>query len=133
MHLVNVTGLMQFPTGPVVNGSLETFYISGPISGDLVGNIPPFFEMEEELLFHGHRVFNPARIGGAETAREAIEMAMEHSATRDWRWYMRRSYAGLVMCTAIAMLPGWEDSAGAKYEYDVAASLQMPVIEVAPA
>lgn len=130
MHIVNVTGLMQFPRGPVVNEDSETVYISGPISGDLVGNIPAFFEMEEELLAQGHRVFNPARIGGVENAREAIEMAMEHAGSRDWTWYMRRSYAGLVMCSTIVMLPGWQDSVGARWERDVAGSLAMPVSEL---
>jgi hypothetical protein len=120
---------MQYPRGPVVNTDPETVYISGPISGDLVGNIPAFFEMEAELLAQGHRVFNPARIGGADNAREAIEMAMSHPE-RDWIWYMRRSYAGLVMCSMIVMLPGWENSQGAKAENYVARSLMFPSHEL---
>lgn len=129
MHLFNVMDAMQFPTGPVVNEDPETVYISGPISGDLVGNIPAFFDLEAELLAQGNRVFNPARLGGARNAREAIEMALEHPE-RDWTWYMRRSYAGLVMCSTIVMLPGWEDSKGATDENYVARSLMMPISEL---
>jgi hypothetical protein len=64
----------------------------------------------------GWKVFNPAEnFGGRkDLPREA---------------YLRLDLAVLAQCDAIAMLPGWEDSRGAKLEYLVARELGCVVID----
>lgn len=103
-------------------------YIAGPISGDLVANIPPFFDAERVLVGAGHTVFNPARLDGGRNGAEAVDRALMVRGSKTWEDYMRQGISGLLDCNAIALLPGWNASPGARLERDIAQALKMAII-----
>lgn len=94
-------------------------YIAGPISGDLLGNVPPFYEAEDRLRAAGHTTFNPARADGGRTAMEAIEVAILLRARKTWADYMRQGITGLMRCNAISTVGDWWTSRGAYIEHDL--------------
>lgn len=98
-------------------------YIAGPISGDLLGNLPKFFHAEDALRAAGHTTFNPARCDGGRTPRECIDMALERQGRKSWADYMKQGVTGLMRCNAIALLPNWFLSRGAMAEQRLAAQL----------
>ncbi len=89
-------------------------YISGAMTGMPEYNYPAFFAAEEMLKEQGYDVVNPARSG----VREG------------WCWgdYVREDLKWLVECDKIAMIPGWENSKGARLERHIAQNLEMPII-----
>lgn len=91
-------------------------YIAGPMTGYPDCNFAAFHAAAERLSAAGWKVFNPAEnFGGRkDLPREA---------------YLRLDLAVLAQCDAIAMLPGWEDSRGAKLEYLVARELGCTIID----
>lgn len=104
----------------------QTVYIAGAISGDLVGNLPRFFEAEEALRNAGHSTCNPARSDGGRTAQECVDRALaaiQHQPWKDWTYYMRKGIQGLMRCNTIALLPGWQNSRGARVEAGLALTL----------
>lgn len=94
----------------------KRIYISGPMTGYPDCNFAAFHGAAERLARAGWKVFNPAEnFGGRkDLPREA---------------YLRLDLAMLAQCEAIALLPGWEDSRGAKLEYAVARELGCEVID----
>lgn len=84
-----------------------TIYISGPISGLPDGNRPAFAAVSAILRSWGWNVVNPHELFNAE---------VEES----WEGYMRKDLAALLTCTHIVLLPGWEQSRGARLEKTVA-------------
>lgn len=107
-------------------------YIAGPITNDLVGNIPEFFAAEDRLRQAGHVTFNPARIGGGRCGKSAVDAALharQHQRYKDWVWYMKRGLQGLMACDSIAVLPNWYWSQGARTEHSLAASLGYAIID----
>lgn len=95
---------------------MHTIYIAGPMTGLSNFNKPAFFEAEERLRQDGWLVVNPAN-------------TRQHPGVlrgdKIWQYYMREAIRVLVDCTAIALLPGWMDSKGAKVEYLIAQNLGM--------
>jgi hypothetical protein len=91
-------------------------YIAGPMTGYSDCNFAAFHAAAERLAQAGWKVFNPAEnFGGRkDLPRET---------------YLRLDLAVLAQCDAIAMLPGWEDSRGAKLEYLVAHELGCTIID----
>lgn len=81
-------------------------YISGKITGttDYMNR----FEDAEKALSKYYTVINPAKVN-AQLPKETT-----------WEEYMRMSICMLEMCNVIYMLNGWEDSKGARMEYDFA-------------
>lgn len=98
-------------------------YIAGPISGDLVGNLPAFFDAEEVLRRAGHGTFNPARADGGNCPAQAVDLAKFYANGKTWTDYMRFGISGLMRCNAIALLPNWWRSRGADLEQRIAASM----------
>jgi|SRR5579875_4104730 len=91
-------------------------YISGPMSGLPDYNYPAFFRAAEVIHELGDEPINPA---------EGVP-----DLHQPWVWYMRRALRMLLDADAVAMLPGWEASKGARLEYVIAQQLGMPVIEL---
>ena len=78
-------------------------YISGKISGTN-DYIARFRLYEEKLKEMGWTVVNPAKVNG--------EMPEDMS----YEEYMVMCETMMSLCGAIFMMPGWEDSTGARYE-----------------
>lgn len=93
---------------------LKTIYISGPISG---------YDTEERK-----RAFKEAtRVAGKMGYIPVNPMEYQVDG---WTWeaYMRRDIKELMDCDAILMMPGWEQSRGAKLEKDIAERIGMEVL-----
>ena len=88
-------------------------YISGKITGttDYIKR----FERAEKTLSN-YIVINPAKVN----AQLPIETT--------WKEYMQMSMTMLKMCNAIYMLKGWEDSKGARLEYNYAVENNYKII-----
>lgn len=88
--------------------------ISGPCTGMPDHNYPAFYQAASQLLMAGHEPLNPARPEGR-----------EHCSS--WLDYMRASLKDLAEADAVAQLPGWRDSRGARIEHAIADLLGIPV------
>ena len=88
-------------------------YISGKITGttDYIQR----FERAEKALSN-YIVINPAKVN----AQLPIETT--------WKEYMQMSMTMLRMCDSIYMLKGWEDSKGARLEYNYAVENNYKII-----
>ena len=82
-------------------------YISGKITGT-ADFMEWFAKAEEKLKAEGYAVLNPAHANSY----------MPEDTT--WDEYMKVSLTLLQMADAIYMLDGWEDSKGARQEYNMA-------------
>ena len=91
---------------------MTNIYISGPMAGIIDLNKPAFDAAAEKLRAMGHVVFNPAAAPPNRSLREALEY--------DLVWICRQAQA-------IAMLPGWRTSSGAKVEHALAVALQLDI------
>ena len=92
----------------------KVIYIAGPMSGIPDFNYPAFNAAEQQLLEHGWTVLNP--------------VSSEQENTGDyqqqpWVWYLTRAIRLLTFANSVALLPGWENSKGAKLEKHVAENL----------
>jgi len=88
-------------------------YISGPISGMPDLNQPAFLVASLSLLDRGHRALNPFQNG--------------LPGSSPWSDHMRADIRMLMDSDAVAMLPGWENSRGAKIERQLALDVGIPV------
>lgn len=103
-------------------------YIAGPMSGMPDWNFPAFFEAERQLLELGYEVINPAHNDGA-TVQEALQSAGSPERPNNmWSWYMRRDLPHVMEVDALCVLPGWQNSKGAKLEVHVATAIGIPLM-----
>ena len=93
-------------------------YVIGPVTGVEEGNRPAFDAAREELWDEGWEV---------ETPHDTI------AADAEWAAAMRQSITRLMAADAVAVLPGWEMSPGARIERRLARDLGIPVISLAGA
>ena len=91
-------------------------YISGPMTGLPDHNYPAFNAAEAQWEARGWTVRNPARNFGGDENRKREE-------------YMRLDFEHLLEVDAIALLPGWQDSRGARAEIVVALELGLDVFD----
>jgi len=96
----------------------KRIYLAGPMTGLPDHNFPAFRAAAERLQQAGWEVVNPADNFGGRTDLPRGS-------------YLRADVALLLQCDAMAMLPGWADSRGAKLEYLLGRELGMPIIDVA--
>lgn len=94
---------------------MTTLYLSGPLSGWEDNNYPLFHEVAAILREAGYAVVNPAE--GPDDA----------PADATWQWWMRRAIAAMMTADAVAGLPDWTTSQGARTEIDLALNLGMTV------
>lgn len=90
----------------------ERLYLCGPMTGIPEYNYPAFHQAAERLTARGYEVLNPARF--------------DPDPRLKWSDYLRRGLTDLLTVDALALLPGWHDSVGARLEIYVAQSLGMP-------
>lgn len=96
------------------NGDRFHFYLSGPMTGLPDYNRPAFDEVAKSLREEGYSVFSPSEVG----ARDQI---MSRS------WYMRKDIEALLQSDSVMMLPDWEQSEGAKLEFEIAKQLELRI------
>lgn len=115
-------------------------YVAGPMRGIAEFNFPAFNAAAAELRAQGHYVFNPAE---KDTETYGVNFAKnnatgsEEEAASNFGFSLREALGADLawICSdaeAIALLPGWQNSKGAKAEYctAVALGLQIIVIEI---
>lgn len=96
-------------------------YVAGPMTGLPEFNYPAFNTAADRLRDAGFPVLNPA-----ETDPDDYPHAYD-GPTPPWKWWLRQALAMVIQADAIAVLPGWESSKGARLEVHVATELGMPV------
>lgn len=110
-------------------------YLAGPMRGLPEFNFPAFMKAAEELRAQGHEVFNPAErdkeqhgdfekgnINGDEVLAAAQHGFSLREALRDDTHWISMEAEG------IALLPGWQNSKGAKAERALADALHLEII-----
>lgn len=82
-------------------------YLAGPMTGYPDFNYPAFHAAAADLRGRGFKVINPAENHGGDQSLPMIE-------------YLRADLPQVLAVDAVALLPGWEKSTGAKIEVVVA-------------
>lgn len=88
---------------------MTAIYVAGPMTGLPDFNYPAFYAAAAKLRAAGYDVENPA------------ENKVEGTAS--WLAYMRMSLVQIARVDGIALLPGWQDSRGARIEAKLAEDL----------
>ena len=94
----------------------KTIYLSGKMSGEVDLNFPLFNRLTAELRAIGHSVINPVEINSDPSAQ--------------WLACIKADIDHVAQCQMIAMIPGWEESYGARIERLVAEKLGLEVVNV---
>ncbi len=109
-------------------------YIAGPMRNIKDFNFPAFHEAAEKLRAEGRKVFSPAErdleVYGEEACKSDtgnIEEAIEHGFSLREAMCDDLTYICMV-ADAVALLPGWGNSEGAKVEAALAQYLGLQVI-----
>ena len=89
-------------------------YIAGPMTGLPDFNYPAFHAEAARLRAAGFEVENPAD--------------NPHPPCGSWAGYMRMAIRQISHCDAVAFLPGWNSSRGARLERRIALDLGLSVI-----
>jgi hypothetical protein len=115
-------------------------YVAGPMRGIPQFNFPAFNAATARLRAEGHFVFNPAerdidRHDGVDISAGNVD-GDEDKAAKDHGFNLREALAddAEFICRhaeAIALLPGWEGSRGARAELALAEALGLEVIRLA--
>lgn len=92
----------------------KRIYLSGPMTGRIDLNFPAFHAEAARLRALGYDVVSPA-----ETCFDK---------TTGWHAAMRADLVELLGCDAIALLDGWQESAGAHLEMHVAHRVGMEIL-----
>jgi hypothetical protein len=112
-------------------------YVAGPMRGIPMFNFPAFNAAAARLRAEGHFVFNPAerdidRHNGVDISAGNVD-GDESKAAKEHGFNLRDALAddAEFICRhadAIALLPGWDRSKGAKAELALAEALGLDVI-----
>ena len=105
-------------------------YLAGPMTGHAQHNFPIFDHVAAKLEAQGYEVYNPAELTRAQylsvdnflsrPEEEQLASAREYLA-KELAWICR--YAD-----AICLLPGWENSFGARAEHEAARAVKIKVL-----
>ena len=104
-------------------------YLAGPMTGHKDHNFPMFDHVSEELRKLGHHVFNPADLtkefyGSVHQflgmPDEEQRVAVRSLLAKELSWICLNA-------DAIFLLPGWENSFGARAEHEAALAVKIEV------
>jgi hypothetical protein len=106
-----------------IPSTAHEWYLSGPISGDIEGNLLKFKVAAEELRKRGFKVVSPTEVCDI--------VGNPAMAGMSWDWFMRRDIEAMLAddVKGIILLPGWENSRGARCELYIARALDYTVVE----
>lgn len=93
------------------------YYLSGPMTGLPELNYPAFVEATRYLRYLGHEVYSPAEW----ESRHNNGVFNLPIAFADYCYYICRE------ADAVVVLPGWENSPGARAEVALAQAIRKPV------
>lgn len=93
---------------------MTRLYLAGPMTGLPELNFPAFHAAAAKLRAKGYEVVNPAEVNPDPNMR--------------WVDAMRADIPELCKCEAIAMLPGWQKSRGARLEAHIANELGLRMV-----
>lgn len=117
-------------------------YLAGPMRGIKDFNFPAFFAAAARLRAEGHTVFNPAERDTTEWGSDRLksDTGSEHEVAEKLGFKVGLDLARNCfladthwICTeseAIALLPGWQESRGAKAEKALHDAIGLPTIEL---
>lgn len=97
-------------------------YLAGPMRHRPLFNFPLFNSEAARLRSLGHEVHNPAE----EDVKEGFDPAT--STPLPLKHYMAKDLAVVCSSDAVAVLPNWTESEGAKLEVAVAKKLGIPIL-----
>ena len=108
-------------------------YLAGPMRGIPEFNYLAFNAAAEKLRAAGHEVFSPAEYdlrtygkniansaGCAETAAKEHGFNLREALAADLDWICREA-------DAVHLLPGWENSKGARLEHSIGVALKLDI------
>lgn len=103
-------------------------YISGPMTGLPLHNFPAFEAAAASLRAAGHLVLSPHE----KTLCDGFDPALsEDDNAFDLRAALLWDCEAVASSDAVALLPGFEESAGAAMEVALAVALGLPVLRLA--
>lgn len=102
-------------------------YVAGPMRGLPDLNYPAFDAARDLISKLGHEPVSPADLDRETGVTEESAQAEDFIAGA-----LRRDFAALVTCDAIAFLPGWKNSVGANAERRVAEDIGLELYDVEP-
>lgn len=100
------------------------WYLAGPMTGLPEYNFPQFAAAKRDLEECGFDILSPHEIDHGETP--------ETRGSLHYTEYLRAGFKMLLECRGIIMLPNWTKSRGAVAEFNLAVSLDMPVMQYDP-
>lgn len=104
--------------------SPKTIYLSGPMTGIEDFNRPAFDKAAKELRDLGFEVIVP----GENESYDEIEKARKEVSRQKREFYLSRDIEFILeQADLVVVLPGWEESEGAKLEVAVAQAIGIPV------
>lgn len=108
-------------------------YIAGPMTGIPQFNIPAFDEAAAVLRAQEHEVVSPAELDDLFTREEALSSGtgdQDHVTSGTWGDFLARDVKMIADdgIEAVFVLPGWEQSKGARMESFVAHLCGLPVL-----
>ena len=98
-------------------------YLAGPMRGIENFNFPAFEAATKDLRDRGHEVFSPA-----ERDIEVDGFDPETDTPKTMAHYMVYDLPAVCKSDAVVVLPGWEDSQGARLEVHVAREIGVKVL-----
>lgn len=111
-------------------------YLAGPMRGIAAFNFPAFFAYAAALRAHGHDVFSPAE---RDNQRHGVDISADNDtgdealASEQHGFNLRVALAEdleyiCMHADAVALMPGWECSRGARAEKATADALGLQII-----
>lgn len=95
---------------------MSRIYLAGPMRGLPDYNYPAFHAAAEDLRSKGQEVLNPAEFFGGDQTLPVEE-------------YLRYDIQQVMTVQELWVLPGWQESHGARLEVAVAQALGIPVVD----
>lgn len=96
-------------------------YIAGPMRGRRLHGFPEFFEAALRLREQGHVVYNPAEHDMAQGFDPSLPIDHEDQVFKlDLAKTLNHDAHLILRSDGLVLLPGWEDSVGARFEFVLA-------------